>query len=224
MKCDWYSCKNEAEYRFAPANAVFCKDHLEINALRFGCASIITDATPIKKEENQRESNEEKSPCEAEVSNYLMTKTSLHVVHVVDIEQIIRKHIAALTAPPHVPQDTHPLTEVREALAFYANKKTTTQEIYMEGGKAAIKALATLDRVIEGDGWLPIETRPKEETFSYLVFVPKTQSTDDYDVALQVSNFQGEMYPDHMQNLVDWEDAVKNPTHWRPLPNPPEEK
>lgn len=45
---------------------------------------------------------------------------------------------------------THPLTEVREALAFYANKKTTTQEIYMEGGKAAIKALATLDSFIAG--------------------------------------------------------------------------
>lgn len=47
--CDWFSCEEEAEYRYDPANASFCKDHLEMNAIRFNCADIITNAKPIKK-------------------------------------------------------------------------------------------------------------------------------------------------------------------------------
>jgi hypothetical protein len=125
---------------------------------------------------------------------------------------------AALTAPPHVPQDT--LSEVREALAFYANKKTTTQEIYMEGGKAAIKALATLDRFIEGDGWLPIESAPRDGTY-VLLYSPLAADNGRPDCTYMVDKWQKNLSVDGFRtcNPFHWPY-----THWRPLPTPPEDE
>jgi hypothetical protein len=37
-------------------------------------------------------------------------------------------------------------------------------------------------------------------------------------LAVQVSNFEGQMYPDHLDGLIDWEDRVTDATHWCELP------
>jgi hypothetical protein len=108
---------------------------------------------------------------------------------------------------------THPLTEVREALAFYANKKTTTQEIYMEGGKAAIKALATLDRFMHGHGWQPIESAPRDGThiigWSHTYKRPILCWWKDIE----------KCWESYGTSIFD-EDG-EHVTHWMPLPEPP---
>jgi hypothetical protein len=66
--------------------------------------------------------------------------------------------------------------------------------------------------------WNDIETAPKDEETPYLVLLPKN------DVApfliVQVSNFEGRTYPDALNGLVDWEDAVTGATHWKPVDLP----
>ena len=71
---------------------------------------------------------------------------------------------------------------------------------------------------LEG-AWQPIETRPKDECVPFLVALPKNYVADF--VAIQVSNFEGQMYPDHLDGLIDWSDRVLNATHWMSLPTPP---
>lgn len=64
--------------------------------------------------------------------------------------------------------------------------------------------------------WRPIETAPNRERISFLVFVPKKDG-DEYDCVVQVSNFEGHMYPDFEQCNVDWGDRVVDATHWMPM-------
>jgi hypothetical protein len=129
---------------------------------------------------------------------------------------------------------TRPLTEVREALAQMADQRlindgrdeppTDDYDLgYLDCAAKvrtkAASALATLDRVIEGDGWLPIESAPRLES----VIV-----TDGQNVC---QSFQGKVShvpiygwlnlfcdPENV-SLLEWK-----PTHWRPLPTPPEAK
>jgi hypothetical protein len=61
--------------------------------------------------------------------------------------------------------------------------------------------------------WKPIETRPMaQEEVSFLVLLPKNDVANS--VILQVSIFQGEMYPDHLDGIIDFNDRVTNATHW----------
>lgn len=74
---------------------------------------------------------------------------------------------------------------------------------------------------MQGDGWLPIETRPTTDNISFLVFVPKTKDMDSHCV-VQVSPYEGRIYPDAKQFCIDWDDGIENATHWMPLPNSPQ--
>lgn len=40
------------------------------------------------------------------------------------------------------------------------------------------------------------------------------------NLILQVSNFEGQMYPDYLDGCIDWSDRVLDATHWMPLPKP----
>jgi len=73
----------------------------------------------------------------------------------------------------------------------------------------------------DANGWYDIECVTEQEYVSYLVYVPRGAKYD-YDCMVQVSNFEGRMYPDAMQSAVDWSDQVVGATHWKPLPEPPE--
>ena len=70
--------------------------------------------------------------------------------------------------------------------------------------------------------WQPIKTAPKDEANSFLVFVPVTKPVEDWDVIIQVSWFQGCLYPDSKQACIDLEDAITTATHWMPLPAAPD--
>jgi len=135
-------------------------------------------------------------------------------------DAMMKKHYvglikAALNAPPHVPQDT--LSEVREALEKIKemSKKQRPDSFVILMHEAETirsvtkKALATLDRVIEGDGWLPIESAPRDGT-RILVWAGGNQFVAYYH-----------------RSRSDWFIVANVPvsaTHWRPLPTPPEAK
>ena len=63
--------------------------------------------------------------------------------------------------------------------------------------------------------WQPIETAPKSEATSFMVLRK--------GVAIQVSWFEGRLYPDAREACIDWEEGITDATHWRPLPPAPEE-
>ncbi len=67
--------------------------------------------------------------------------------------------------------------------------------------------------------WQPIETAPKDEDRPFLVLIPGNDVCKS--LAVQVSNFQGEMYADCMDGIIDWEDRILGATHWSPLPSTP---
>lgn len=60
--------------------------------------------------------------------------------------------------------------------------------------------------------WQPIETAPMDEKESFLV-LRKGNDMADF-LIVQVSVFEGRMYPDLMDGLIDWDDAVTDATHW----------
>jgi len=69
--------------------------------------------------------------------------------------------------------------------------------------------------------WQPIETVPKDEDKSFLVMI---KTNDIYTrVIMQASWFEGQMYPDAFQCVIDYDDGILNATHWMPLPEPPKE-
>ncbi|MDR3620502.1 MAG: hypothetical protein P4L85_14220 [Paludisphaera borealis] len=89
-------------------------------------------------------------------------------------------------------------------------------------------ALALMPALIQAVGemeWHDIETRPtRDEDGSFIVLCPGNDACASME--LQVSVFEGRMYPDHMNNLIDWGNAITDATHWRPktlLPKPPAE-
>lgn len=60
--------------------------------------------------------------------------------------------------------------------------------------------------------WKPIETKPQQEDQPFLVLLPKNAVADF--VILQVTIFEGAMYPDHMNGMIDYGDRVTTATHW----------
>lgn len=86
--------------------------------------------------------------------------------------------------------------------------------------KAAIAALNTRSP-IKSEGWQPIETAPKEQAISFLVYRPKYGEKYTWASIIQVSIFEGRMYPDARDACIDWDDGIDNATHWMPLPAPP---
>lgn len=81
---------------------------------------------------------------------------------------------------------------------------------------------ALLAEKVEPVGWQPIETAPTSEKDAYLVFVP----LDDVGqgVQIQVTPFEGRLYPDGKDSCVDYNDAITSATHWMPLPAAPKEQ
>jgi len=67
--------------------------------------------------------------------------------------------------------------------------------------------------------WKTIETAPKDDLIPFLVLLPKNDVADY--IVLQVSRYEGRMYPDAKDACIDWEDGITTATHWMLLPEPP---
>lgn len=81
---------------------------------------------------------------------------------------------------------------------------------------AEIKALKA---ALAAREWQPIETKPEEGSGSFLVLLPEN-GVADY-VVLQVSIYEGRMYPDARDACIDWKDGITTATHWQPALLPP---
>ncbi|MBL4800735.1 MAG: DUF551 domain-containing protein [Emcibacter sp.] len=68
--------------------------------------------------------------------------------------------------------------------------------------------------------WRPPETSPMGENISFLVWTKN--KTDSEFCIVQVSRFEGRIYADSKESVIDWEDGIEDATHWMPLPTPPE--
>jgi len=92
----------------------------------------------------------------------------------------------------------------------------------IEAMKAALRAAAK----VRGDGWRPIESAPKDGSF-ILVYRPLAGKSNDPVVALK----RGVDYNNHCwectvpegKEPLNYTDGSCFPTHWMPLPTPPEE-
>lgn len=84
---------------------------------------------------------------------------------------------------------------------------------------------------VEGDGWLPIESAPKDRT-SVIIAVPAEEKKDGFIVGeayFDPENYEGgdwwwagSSHTDHFDSPIS--DLNYNaPTHWRPLPSAPSE-
>lgn len=60
--------------------------------------------------------------------------------------------------------------------------------------------------------WQPIETMPETEDVPFLVLLPKNDIAPF--VILQVTRFEGRLYPDARNACIDWEDGITTATHW----------
>jgi hypothetical protein len=87
---------------------------------------------------------------------------------------------------------------------------------------SAIRALSSPDHAdagkVEGDGWMPIESAPKDGT-PFLVFVPD----DDFSSGTGIDV----IWYDEEQWLFGANTRftpANNPTHWRPLPSAPSQE
>jgi hypothetical protein len=62
--------------------------------------------------------------------------------------------------------------------------------------------------------WRPIKTAPTDELEPFLVLMPKNDVADF--VIVQVSRFEGRLYPDALNGAIDWDDGITTATHWMP--------
>lgn len=94
-----------------------------------------------------------------------------------------------------------------------------------DGDAAAMRKAAeeAVERFEALDDWQPIESAPTDELGEpFLVLLPGNSVADA--VVLQVSVFEGRMYPDGKDGCIDWKDAITTATHWRPRPALPQTK
>jgi hypothetical protein len=61
--------------------------------------------------------------------------------------------------------------------------------------------------------WESFETAPTSETWPFLIL--------RRGIVIQVSWFEGRLYPDAREACVDFEDGITDATHWQPLPEWP---
>lgn len=71
-------------------------------------------------------------------------------------------------------------------------------------------------------GWRLKQGMPMDEGVSFLVL---WENDDNAMVAVQVSWFQGDLYPDSLGSEADYDDRINlaHITHWQPLPELPQE-
>ena len=67
--------------------------------------------------------------------------------------------------------------------------------------------------------WQPIEPAPKDDNVPFLI-----HRLDEYrkPMFVQGTRFEGWLYPDWKECIIDWDDRILDATHWAPLPAPPE--
>jgi len=64
-------------------------------------------------------------------------------------------------------------------------------------------------------GWQGMDSAPTDEIDSFIVL--RQGVSDCAFLELQVSRFQGDLYPDHMGSNIDYGDRITDAVAWRPV-------
>lgn len=112
------------------------------------------------------------------------------------------------------------LTDIRCEVS-YTHVATMPIPLY-ERIKEALQELYAENQDLKADKWQTMESAPKDEDISFLIYIQ--HKTDENHSIAQVSWFEGRLYPDAKEYLIDWEDGInlERIKAWRPLPAPPE--
>lgn len=87
--------------------------------------------------------------------------------------------------------------------------------VRLSDAQAAIHAAAPLASSPYAGGWRTIDSAPKDSDKSTPFLVLRR------GIVVQVSWFEGRLYPDARESCVDYADGITDATHWMPLPSPP---
>ncbi len=101
------------------------------------------------------------------------------------------------------------LREIADKLNLNAGWRPTATEMVLYGSE--LRALADQ---LERNGWKPISTAPKDGADMVLIWPTSTGRVLPIGVNLLAASMRGDC-PEHLR---------LNPTHWQPLPKPPEAK
>lgn len=83
-----------------------------------------------------------------------------------------------------------------------------------------VSTIKTIIEVLGGALWnFDMTTAPKEDHCVFLILIKRTA---EMEVIMQVEVFEGQIYPCHLYNNIDWDDRIENATAWRPLPSLPD--
>lgn len=93
--------------------------------------------------------------------------------------------------------------------------------IFAAAPRAAHEAIRSAEPVAPRNGastdpWQPIDTAPTKEDAPFLVMTPGNGVARF--LILQVTCFEGALYPDHLDAAVSYSDRITNATHWMPAP------
>lgn len=88
----------------------------------------------------------------------------------------------------------------------------------LDASRAALDAIIAAGKCIDDD-WKPIDTAPRVENYPFLVLLPGNDVAPF--IVLQVSIFEGRLYPDARDACIDWEYGITAATHWKRCPAPP---
>jgi hypothetical protein len=90
----------------------------------------------------------------------------------------------------------------------------TADQMRAYAAQAVAAALSSLPQPT-GDAWQDIESAPTSEADPFLVL--------RRGIAVQVSWFEGRLYPDALEACVDFDDGITDATHWMYRTQPPKE-
>ncbi len=137
------------------------------------------------------------------------------------LEELVRAATSAFNAIQHYAETNVTTIAVSQHLntAIEAALRALSSPVHADAGK------------VEGDGWLPIETAPKDRT-SVIIAVPAKEKKDGFIVGeayFDPENYEGgdwwwagSSHTDHFDSPIS--DLNYNaPTNWRPLPSAPSE-
>ena len=127
-------------------------------------------------------------------------------------KQVIERH-RRITDDPRISYVLQDGTRVHEDEDVIAKLAASLSRALEDAANTASAAAARLSELEAGDGWMPIETAPKD--VAVLIFVHgETQKA-----VLQQTPLHGPIWFDTNYDMTTWNPT--SVTHWRPLPTPP---
>ena len=119
------------------------------------------------------------------------------------------------------------MADLREKIAAMVKPWIEKTNYFTADEKALTLADAILSLIRAEDGWMPIESAPKDGTRVLLWIVPREDSWGTVEPSAVIGDWVVWLDREHRAGMRDgwsWYGSAQcEPTHWRPLPSPPKE-